>query len=237
MLIKFGNLEQQYYKGIFEKAAFGLHKDIMTYISPYLNKNMDALDIGCGEGAFSQRLVDAGINVDVCEIDITQVKAKVNNIIHIDLNLSDFSKNFTKKYDIVFIIEVIEHVENPWQLIRDAKSVLKDNGILVISTPNVSSFPSRLRFFMYGTLVSFEKSDLSYGHITPLPYFQLEHIIESNNLKILNSGDGGIIPWFHIGRPSWFILFRNSLLLLFYPFMKGFKKRRALIYILQKQKS
>lgn len=233
-LIKFGSFGNSHYKGMLERAAFGLHQDIYEFILPYLKKDSKVLDFGCGEGPFSQRLTDAGLEVDACDLDIDQIKAAVKNKIKIDLNKSSFAANFTRAYNMVFAIEIIEHLENPWKTVQDAVSVLAKDGLLVLSTPNVSSFPSRLRFFMKGTLLAFEQSDLNHGHITPLPYFQLEYIFKTLNLKIVKKGFGGVVPLFHFVELSRFGLLRNTIMPLLYPFMSGPKNGRALLYILQK---
>jgi 2-polyprenyl-3-methyl-5-hydroxy-6-metoxy-1,4-benzoquinol methylase len=234
MLIKFGKLNQSYYKGIFEKAAFGLHSAIIKIVLPHLKPGSRVLDVGCGEGAFSQRLIDQGMTVDVCDIDIDQVKATPNQKIKIDINRQDFSSHFSQKYNAAFGIEIIEHIESPWKFVRDLISVIEDDGLLVISTPNVSSFPSRLRFLMKGRLLAFEKNDLAHGHITPMPYFQLEHIFSECGLSIISKGHGGVIPFFHFADLSRFSLLRNTILPLMYPLMGGPKKGRALIYVLKK---
>jgi len=235
MIIKFGKIQQQYYKEIFEKAAMHTHADLIKILTPFMAKGKYALDLGCGEGAFSQRLKDQGLKVDSCDIDITQVKAKVDNIIQLDLNKPSLKDNFRQKYDIAVAIEVIEHLEDPWKFIHDMKELITDDGIMLISTPNISSFASRLRFFMRGTFISFEKAYLDIGHITPLNFFQLETIFTSNDLVIIERGHAGTLPLIHWDGISFFMLIRNTVLPFLIPFMKGPKKGRSLVYVLKKK--
>lgn len=234
MFIKIGDLKPPDYNGIKVLAAYGLHSDIFKLLNPYLRKDMRILDFGCGQGAFSQRLIDAGMVVDGCDINTDQIKAGVNKKITLDLNSTVITDLITDKYDMVIAVEIIEHLENPWKYLKDCISVLKDGGIIVLSTPNISSFPSRLRFFMKGTLLAYEKADLAHGHVTPLSFIQLENMFSSYNLEILKKGHAGTIPFFHLTGFSVFSIFRNTLLQLFYPFMSGPKNGRALVYILRK---
>jgi 2-polyprenyl-3-methyl-5-hydroxy-6-metoxy-1,4-benzoquinol methylase len=234
MFIKIGNLEQLEYNGIQEMAAYGLHSDVFKMLTPFLKKEMHILDFGCGKGAFSQRLVDAGMKVDGCDIDTDQIKAKVDRKITLDLNKGDLKNSVTDKYDLIVALEIIEHLQNPWKYLADCMELLKDGGIIVLSTPNIASFPSRLRFFMRGTLLAFEKSDLKHGHITPLSYVQLENMFDFFKLEVLKKGYAGPIPMLHFFGLSTFSIFRNSILPLFYPFMSGPKRGRALVYILKK---
>ncbi len=233
MFIKIGNLPQLEYNGIQEMAAYGLHSDVFKTLEPYLKKEMNILDFGCGQGAFSQRLADAGMIVDSCDIDTDQIKAIVNRKIKLDLN-KEIKYSIHGKYDVVIALEIIEHLQNPWKYIGDCLELLKDDGVIVLSTPNIASFPSRLRFLMRGTLIAFERPDLDHGHITPLSYVQLENMFDFYKLKVLKKGYAGIIPFFHFFGFSTFSIFRNSVIQLFYPLMTGPKRGRALVYILKK---
>lgn len=234
MFIKIGNLKQLEYNGIQEMAAYGLHSDVFKMLNPYLKKGMHILDFGCGQGAFSQRLVDIGMIVDACDINTDQIKANVNKKITLDLNKEINPDSFSDKYDMLIALEILEHLQNPWKYLNDCLTLLKDDGIIVLSTPNISNFVSRLRFFMRGSLIAFENPDLAHGHITPLSFIQIENMCDHFRLEILKKGNAGPVPIIHISGFSVFSLLRNTILPLFYPFMSGPKRGRALVYILRK---
>jgi 2-polyprenyl-3-methyl-5-hydroxy-6-metoxy-1,4-benzoquinol methylase len=234
MFIKAGNLKQEEYNGIQEMAAYGLHRGVFNMLKPYLEPGMKILDFGCGKGAFSQRLIDAGMIVDACDIDTDQILAKVSKKIRLDLNKTEITETVTEKYDAVIAMEIIEHLQNPWKYIEDCTKILDKGGLIVFSTPNISNFVSRMRFLMRGTLIAFEKNDFAHGHITPLSYIQLENLFSSFGLEIVAKGYAGDIPIFHFHGLSTFVLVRNTLLPLLYPFMSGPKRGRALVYILRK---
>lgn len=234
MFIKIGNLKQEEYNGIQEMAAFGLHRGVFEMLKPYLKPGMKILDFGCGKGAFSQRLIDEGMIVDACDIDTDQIIAKVSKKIRLDLNKTDITETITEKYDAVIAMEIIEHLQNPWKYTEDCIKILKNGGLIVFSTPNISNFVSRMRFLMRGSLTAFEKNDLAHGHITPLSFIQLENMFSSFRLEIVTKGYAGDIPLFHFHGLSTFVLFRNTILPLLYPFMSGPKRGRALVYILRK---
>ena len=87
-------------------------------------------------------------------------------------------------FDVVTCSEVVEHVENPRRLMREAWRVLKPGGTLVMTTPNVLNAVSRVRYLVSGFANLFgplpAKNDKLYstgGHITPLPYFYLAHAL------------------------------------------------------------
>ena len=234
MFIKIGDLKPPDYNGIKVMAAYGLHPDIFKILNPYLKKGMHILDFGCGEGAFSQRLVDSGMIVDGCDINTDQIKANLNKKIRFNLNNEINPDSFSDKYDVLIALEILEHLQNPWKYLKDCLTLLKDDGIIVLSTPNISNFISRLRLFMRGSLIAFEKTDLAHGHITPLSFIQLENMFEYFKLEILKKGYAGTIPLFHSYGFSTFSIFRNTILPILFPLMSGPKRGRALVYILKK---
>jgi 2-polyprenyl-3-methyl-5-hydroxy-6-metoxy-1,4-benzoquinol methylase len=172
--------------------------------------------------------------VDGCDLDVGQIKAAVRYRYELDLNKQSIVDSIPVKYDMIVAMEIIEHLQNPWKYLSDSIALLKDGGLIVLSTPNISNFISRLRFFMRGSLLAFEKNDLAHGHITPLSFIQLENMFEFYKLEILKKGFAGPVPVFHFYGLSRFTLLRNTILPLLYPFMSGPKRGRALVYILRK---
>jgi len=85
-------------------------------------------------------------------------------------------------YDIIYAIEVMEHLANPYEFIREVYRVLKPGGKFILSVPNALNLNSRVSylfsgfFTMYGPL-SFDDKDagLLAGHIMPLNYYYLDH--------------------------------------------------------------
>lgn len=60
-----------------------------------------------------------------------------------------------RRFDTILCGELIEHLENPYQLLRDLRPLLTDQGRLLVSTPNPLAFPVaiaeifRLRRYFY----------------------------------------------------------------------------------------
>lgn len=102
-------------------------------------KGKKVLDIGCGGGLVSEPLCRLGANVtgiDVQErlIEIAQAHAKEQNL-NITYKCTELD-NMKGKFDIITLLEVVEHVDDPTALIKQATELLKPGGILVLSTLN-----------------------------------------------------------------------------------------------------
>ena len=117
----------------------------IKYILNQLNKvkleNVDILDLGCGGGLVSESLARLGANVtgiDFIENNIKVAKyhsSKKNlniNYLHGDIE----NLNLQKKYDLIIIFEVLEHL-NDWKIfLQNIRKYLKKNSKVIISTIN-----------------------------------------------------------------------------------------------------
>ena len=61
-------------------------------------------------------------------------------------NLSIYNMPYKNNtFDAVFIGEIIEHLENPYKAMIEVSRVLKNNGILYLSTPNKLRYQSIIK--------------------------------------------------------------------------------------------
>ena len=85
------------------------------------------------------------VNIHWCYADISKENPKMNFLkkmmrIKVDqIEVDDY--NFdplpkSKRYDVIFCLEVLEHLQNPLYLMRELKSILKDNGTIYLTMPS-----------------------------------------------------------------------------------------------------
>lgn len=173
------------YKGLSIRSDSRVHDEIMRTLSGKMSDGIEVLDIAAGTGALSKRICDTYPTalVDCNDIDRTLTLEDAKAIYNKNLN-QDF--HFGKKYDLILAVEIIEHLENPFHFLANLKHNLKPNGVIIITTPNVDSILDRVWYFLSGHPFYFGKVGItnSGGHITMCPFWLLEHISSSLQLKI-----------------------------------------------------
>ena len=106
----------------------------------YLTSKGKCLDLGCGIGQFSKKLMKYGYDVvsaDISDIALNKVKEFNKNIIKLDMrNKMPFSDN---EFDLVFANLSIHYFsdEDTKKLLLEIKRILKDNGIFIGSVNGI----------------------------------------------------------------------------------------------------
>lgn len=100
-----------------------------SHISSFIKGN-EVLDIGSKEGNVNKILTNNHKNKMFFSLDNSG-----DADFKVDL---DKPKKLNKKFDTIVAGEIIEHLESPIQFIRYCKSLLKDNGRIILTTPNAT---------------------------------------------------------------------------------------------------
>lgn len=108
------------------------------------------LDLSCGDGDSAAMLAKLGSYVVATDYGAPPALAGDRRVGGVDLNACLPFRSAC--FDGVDLVEVIEHIENQPQLIREIARVLKPNGVVLISTPNILNMMSRVRFLFTGFL-------------------------------------------------------------------------------------
>lgn len=108
------------------------------------------LDVGCGNGEFTELFKMPGreiFGIDIVKKNVESAKAKgINAQV---CNLSSEKLPFKdKEFDIVLCSEVIEHIYDTEEFARELRRVLKDDGKLIISVPNIACWYNRGVLFL-----------------------------------------------------------------------------------------
>jgi SAM-dependent methyltransferase len=197
--IQIGNRARQEYEGRQVCADTDAHDRAFEQVSRYLQPGQRVADVGCGEGAFALRLVDA--DYKVVGIDVVPVSEQPTDrfeYIMVDLFNAEARDRFIAghegQFDAVVLVEVIEHVHDPWEVLTFARRLLHPDGVLLLSTPNLASFYSRFRFLTSGRFHQFDTSDLEYGHINPMTALMIETVLTETGFTLVEKVRGPAMP-------------------------------------------
>lgn len=159
------------------------------------------LDIGCGQNAVLSKYIAKEDEYYGCDYYPKIKNKKITNYHQIDLNNQELNKIIKDKFDFVFCGEVIEHIFSPDHLLREIGKILKKNGVLILSTPNLAYLPNRLMlllgispFFLENSsdykLGRYTKAlgqmNITEGHIKVFTYQALKELFELTNFEIID---------------------------------------------------
>lgn len=106
------------------------------------------LDVGCGTGDLTIFIANKlGIKqiygVDVDENALSQAKQKGIIVFNLDISKEKFPFS-NETFDLCTFLDVIEHLENPDNALKEIHRILKKEAFLLLTTPNVASWYNRL---------------------------------------------------------------------------------------------
>jgi methionine biosynthesis protein MetW len=110
------------------------------------------LDVGCGDGNFSVLLKEACKAKEVYGIEISEKdveSARKNGVKAYQLDIDEGDFPFEDNYfDAIFAGEVIEHLYDTDHFLDEIYRVLKENGVFVLTTPNLASWQNRISLLL-----------------------------------------------------------------------------------------
>ena len=94
------------------------------------------LDIGCGVGAFVRRLGEFSDRVYGTDIDLESVRRGSEALPNLALALGEHMPFKTGTFDVILLHEVLEHVDNDIETLREARRLLAPGGRIIVFCPN-----------------------------------------------------------------------------------------------------
>lgn len=129
-------------------------------IDQYSNPRFSALDVGCGSGVFSFYLAEkndrvVGFDASESMLAICEEKKKARSVDNVEFKQADvqqLSEQCTTQNDLVICSSVLEYVEDLDHVLGQLKSVLRKDGVLILSMPNRQSLYRKMERVAYRLL-------------------------------------------------------------------------------------
>jgi SAM-dependent methyltransferase len=186
-----------------------MYSNLLKIIHRYIGKRdfAEILEVGTGSGFLLSFLENKypnysfkGIEYDPRLVQLTN--SKLNRSVVTEGNAEDFY-NFGS-FDLVVSSQVIEHLYSPENFILSAKSVLKENGVLVFTTPNLDCIAKRL--------LGNKWHGYRFDHVSLKTKKEWDELLVKNGFELIYSGStffSGIpvLNKFPLGIINWMLLY------------------------------
>jgi len=165
-----------------------VRKELLDLI-PVQNRIGKVLEIGAGGGDTLLYALENGyaqniFGVELCEIDNSFQKSHqfdkfiIGNIEQMELPFSDES------FDVILCGDVLEHLVDPYHIVHVLRGLLKQDGVLIASIPNIREWHTMREVFFRG---DFKYTDSGILDRTHLRFFCKKNIItlfENNGMAV-----------------------------------------------------
>jgi 2-polyprenyl-3-methyl-5-hydroxy-6-metoxy-1,4-benzoquinol methylase len=102
------------------------------------------LDLGCGAGAVGRKLLRDGKASQVVGVELfgaaAEEAARYYSAVHTG-DIEEMTLPYTRHFDYVICGDILEHLKDPYSVVKKIPGWLKDDGRLICSLPNVRHWP------------------------------------------------------------------------------------------------
>jgi 2-polyprenyl-3-methyl-5-hydroxy-6-metoxy-1,4-benzoquinol methylase len=176
-----------------------IKKSLKSGVSPKV------LSLGCASGIIEERIMKEvgcemyGVDGSPVCLEIAQTKGIVVQAANIEESLPYGDESF----DIVWAGEIIEHIFDTEAFLNEIRRVLKKDGVVILSTPNLASLSDRFKFLFGYSPKHVNPLHPHYSlHIRPFTLRGLQNVLINSNFSI-NDSRTNIIEILIKGQVIW----------------------------------
>lgn len=171
-------------------------------------KGSTLLDIGCSDGTFTIRCAKATgaeeiYGIEINENDAEEARLKGINVLITDANLAfPFQDEY---FDVITANQILEHVLNTDNMLRECYRVLKSDGVMILSVPNLCSLFHTVMILLGNQPTTLHVSEIqvgnflkgveTFGHIHAFAPPALKDLVEYHGFKVEKTVASGYHPF------------------------------------------
>ncbi|MEA5618976.1 class I SAM-dependent methyltransferase [Cronbergia sp. UHCC 0137] len=174
-----------------------LTRHIMGAIVPTYDSTI--LEIGCGSGGSASYIDECKeyIGTDLSEVAISQANTEYSKkpnfkFMAMDAMKLEFEEN---RFDVVIAREVIEHLPDPIDCLKEAFRVLKSGGMFVVTSPNRDSLHLRVN-----RMLGYQDFKCSFDHIKEFTFQEAAEMLTDVGFKIKDTKGAFLMPYWGINN-------------------------------------
>lgn len=135
------------------------------------------LEVGCGKGHLLKKLEELGYvcyGIEPSPLAYNHAKNILNlNVENTFLSTSSF---YEKKFDVVILIDVVEHIVDMHTFMKEITIVLNDGGVIFIGTGNIDSINAKIAGPNWGYFLSWE-------HVSFFNKHSMQYLLQKNDFR------------------------------------------------------
>lgn len=157
-------------------------------VEPIPLGNNRVLELGCGDGATGLAIKVSGKASEVVGVEISPQAAIIAES-RLDQvlvgNIEEMSLPFPEGYfDFLIAADVLEHLVDPWTLLRRVAPLLSDNGVVIASIPNVRNWRVVAGLFVRGRWEYTESGILDRTHLRFFTRTSMVELVEQAGFAV-----------------------------------------------------
>jgi 2-polyprenyl-3-methyl-5-hydroxy-6-metoxy-1,4-benzoquinol methylase len=151
-------------------------------------KAVKILDVGCGHGNLGKALKDSR-DLEYYGVEVSEPAEKFLNQICDKYWIGDLEKlnlEDLPNFDCLIVADILEHLSNPWDILKNLVKKLDYDGVAIISIPNIRNLNIIAKLLIKGNWDYEESGILDRTHLRFFTRKSVVSLITSSNLEIVS---------------------------------------------------
>ena len=180
--------------GIIPGYSLMVRLDILKHIDMG-KENLSVLDVGCACGTNLMWLKSYHPEARLCGIELNEKSASIaqwfGQVEALDVETLE-REEWRNSFDYIILADIVEHLKDPWSLLKRMKGFLKQGGRLIISVPNVCHI-SNLQNMLHGNWEYKNTGILDRTHLRFFTKKSFAKCLEEAGLSIISTEPNHIL--------------------------------------------